>query len=79
MIIKKKRGVFSDVTDVSRICATCKYASPLCSTDDMMCQKKGLVSSDFSCKRYDYNRLMKLPPRKRSLSTDRFSPEDFEI
>ncbi len=79
MFFKKKRGIFSEVTDVSQICATCKFASPLCATDDLMCAKKGLVSSDYTCKHYDYNRLMKRPPKKRNLATDRFSPEDFEI
>ena len=79
MIFKKKRGLFSEVTDVSKICATCKFASPLSVTKDMMCRKKGLVSADFTCKTYDYNRLLKRPPKKRILATDRFSAEDFEI
>ncbi len=79
MIFKKKRGLFSKVTDVSKICATCKFASPLCTTDDMICSKKGLVTSNFTCKHYDYNRLMKRPPKKRNIATDKFSAEDFEI
>lgn len=79
MLSKKKRGIFSEVTDVSRICATCKFASPLRAVDDFMCTKKGLVSRDYSCKHYDYNRLMKRPPKKRNLNTERFAPEDFEI
>ncbi len=79
MIFKKKRGIFSEVTDVSKICATCKFASPLCATDDLMCKKKGLVASNYICRHYDYNRLMKRPSRKRNLSTDKYSAEDFEI
>lgn len=79
MFLKKKRGLFSEVTDVSKICATCKFASSLHAVDDFMCCKKGLVSRDFTCKHYDYNRLMKRPPKKRKLNTDRFNPEDFEI
>lgn len=79
MIFKKKRGIFSDNVDVSKICATCRFASPLYSTEDFMCSKKGLVSAEASCKRYEYNRLMKRPPKKHNLNTDRFSPEDFEI
>ncbi len=79
MIFKKKRGIFSEVTDVSKICETCKFASPLCTTDDLMCSKKGLVGRDFTCKYYDFNRLMKRPPKKHTINTDRFSPEDFEI
>ena len=84
MLFKKKtkepqRGLYSEVTDVAKICATCKYASPLRSVDDCMCMKYGLVSSNYTCKHYDYNRLMKRPPKKRKLNTDRFSAEDFSI
>ena len=75
---KKKRGLYSEVTEVSKICATCKYARELCSTGDCMCSKKGLVSADFSCKSYDYNRLMKRPPKKRQIKTN-FTAEDFSI
>ena len=42
-------------------------------------EKKGLVSRDFCCKHYEYNRLLKRPPKKRNLNTERFSAEDFEI
>ena len=76
---KKKRGLYSEVTDVSKICATCKYASALCTVDDFMCSKHGLVSRDYCCKSYDYNRLIKRPPKKRQIKNSRFSAEDFSI
>ena len=80
MLTKKKRKVFSEeVEDVSKICATCKFASPLRSVDDYMCSKNGLVSFDYTCKHYFYNRLIKRPPKKRNLNIDSFNPEDFEI
>ncbi len=85
MLFKKKqpkqpqRGLYSEVTDVSKICATCKFASALHSVDDYMCSKNGLVSSNYTCKYYDYNRLMKRPPKKRELNTKRFTAEDFSI
>lgn len=79
MLFKKKRGIFSDLQDVSKICATCKFSSSMHAVDDLMCSKKGVVSPDFTCKHYDFNRLMKRPPKKHTLNTDKFSPEDFEI
>lgn len=79
MFSKKNRSIFSEVSDISKICATCKFASPLHAVDDYMCVKKGLVSRDYSCKHYDYNRLMKRPPKKRKLNTEQLNPEDFEI
>ena len=80
MLFKKKGNIYSEITEVSQICATCKFASPLHAIDDdYMCKKKGLVSRDFCCKHYEYNRLLKRPPKKRNLNTERFSAEDFEI
>ncbi len=79
MFSKKKQGIFSEVTDVSKICATCKYATPLCVVDELMCQKKGLVESNHFCRHYDYNRLMKRPNKKRASVKDKFSSDDFEI
>lgn len=85
MLFKKKepkppqRGLYSEVTDVSKICATCKFASPLRSVEDYMCSKYGLVSSNYTCKYYDYNRLMKRPPKKRKINTSHLTAEDFSI
>ncbi len=79
MFFKKKRGLYSEVEDVSKVCATCKYASSLCAVDELICQKKGLVESNYFCRHYDYNRLLKRPNRKRNLAENKFSAEDFEI
>ena len=73
-------GVYSDVSDqVTQICATCKWAKPFHAVDYVICSKKGLVESGFLCKKYEYNRLLKRPPKKRSVNDGRFSAEDFDI
>ena len=80
MLFKKKRKILSkEDNEISKICATCKFATSMHSVDDLMCSKKGLVAPDFSCKHYYLNHLIKRPPRKRILNTSKFSPEDFEI
>ena len=72
-------GVYSDVSDqVTQICATCKWASPFQTIDFVICSKKGLVNSDFVCKNYEYNRLLKKSSKKRSIKKE-FSAEDFSI
>ena len=76
---KKKRGLYSEVTEVSKICATCKFATHLQSADEYMCLKKGPVSRDNTCKHYEYNRLLKRPPKKRSIDTSRYTADDFSI
>ncbi len=80
MFFKKKRKVLSDkIDDVSIICATCKFATRLHSSEDFMCSKKGLVPPNFSCRHYAFNHLISRPPRKRNLSTNKLSAKDFEI
>ena len=73
-------GVYSDVSDqVTQICATCKWASPFNTVEYVICSKKGLVKSDFICKKYEYNRLLKRPPKLRNVNENRFTAEDFSI
>jgi len=80
MLFKKKTNdsAFENF-DAARICATCKHASPLHSVDDYMCKKRGLVSRDYVCRHYDYNRLLKRPPKKHQLNMSRINFEDFDI
>ncbi len=72
-------GVYSDVSDqVTQICATCKWAIPFHTVDYVICSKKGLVNSGFTCKKYEYNRLLKKTPKNKKIC-HQFSDEDFSI
>lgn len=80
MLYKKKLNKMDfENFDVARICATCKNASPLHTIDDYICPQKGLVSSDYVCRHYDYNRLLKRPPKKRQLNMTHIRSENFDI
>lgn len=80
MLFKKKINKTNfENFDAAIICATCKYASPLHATDDYICHKKGLVSFNYACRHYDYNRLLKRPPKKRQLNMSRVDSNDFNI
>ena len=80
MLFKKKinKKEFENF-DAAQVCATCKYASPLHSTDDYICKKKGLVANNFACRHYDYNRLLKRPPHKHQLNMSHIDSNDFNI
>ena len=72
-------GVYTDVSDqVTQICATCKWASPFQTVDYVVCSKKGLINSDYVCKHYEYNRLLKKNTKKKKMTRE-FSDEDFSI
>ena len=80
MFFQKKKYTTFVTDEVSKICATCKFAAALHSRDDeYLCSKKGLVSYNHKCRHYAYNSLLKQPQKKHSLNTSRFSAEDFEI
>jgi hypothetical protein len=73
-------GVYSDVSDeVTQNCATCKWAIPFTTVDYVICSKKKLVKADYVCKKYEYNRLLKHPKKRRNLTGKHFTAEDFSI
>lgn len=78
MLFKKKGSIYSNSVDAAKICATCKFGRELLNAEDVVCQKHGIVSKKHCCKSYDYNRLLKRPPKKRKTDSS-FSQEDFSI
>lgn len=58
-------------------CAYCKFGMLSSDGSHVLCEKKGILDVDFSCKKYAYDPL-KREPRKPSLNLD-FSQSDFEL
>lgn len=61
------------------MCCNCKWSMPIPLTTDVLCKIHGVVSSDYSCKKYSYNLFLKKPKRKRIVDTNAFCAEDFSI
>ncbi len=74
----KKRLLKELSSEVAEVCATCKYASSMHSSEALFCSKKGPVNPEYSCKKYEYNLFMKHPPKRRSLDLN-LNPEDLSI
>ncbi len=51
-------------TDTEKACAYCEYATKTIHEDKMLCEKKGIVSSDFKCRKFVYD-LQKHAPAKK--------------
>ena len=64
--------------DIEPCCAYCKRGTPVSETE-VMCLKKGVVSSEGSCRAFRYDPLKRVPPRPLKLNTDKLSKEDFSI
>lgn len=70
-----KKGLFSD--DIRPNCAYCENSSKLQDSSFVLCKDKGVVAVDYSCKKFVYDPLKRVPHRSRVMSE--FTPEDFSI
>lgn len=58
-------------------CEYCNYGEKSSDGQMILCNKKGIVSPDFSCRKFDYSPLKRIP--KRIYQLPQFSPEDFVL
>ncbi len=59
-------------------CAYCQWASPL-DEEQLMCAKKGIVTSAGSCRRFRYDPLKRIPPKPLAASFAHLKDEDFTL
>ena len=45
------------------ICAYCEKASGIYDEDTMICQSRGIVSKAYSCRKFIYDPLKRIPPK----------------
>ncbi len=66
--------------DIPPRCIYCKKGAPLGeSKEQVMCLKKGIVSSDSSCRRFQYDPLKRVPSHPVQPDFSRFQDEDFTL
>ncbi len=58
-------------------CEYCKYGKLSADRKMVLCEKKGVVSTYYSCRRFIYDPLKREPQRINALTG--FSKEDFEL
>lgn len=62
---------------IEKRCCYCENASPIRETTGYICNKKGIVPFNFSCKKFVFDPL-KLSPLLPAKALQ-FSPEDFQL
>jgi len=62
---------------IEKKCCYCEYASPIRETTGYICKRKGVVSYNFTCKKFAFDPI-KLSPALPA-KTLQFAPEDFKI
>ena len=50
-----------ETIELERACAFCEHAVPLVDVSRMLCEKKGVVASEFLCRRFVYDPLKRTP------------------
>ncbi|MDR0405591.1 MAG: hypothetical protein LBH54_02220 [Clostridiales bacterium] len=60
-------------------CGICVYSRELSGLAELSCEKKGIVSADFVCKKFSLDIMAKTVRRKRSLDAKRIAESDFSI
>lgn len=58
-------------------CEYCAYGRKATDPRMILCEKKGVVSPQDHCRRYEYDPLLRVPRRQPRLPS--FSPEDFSL
>ncbi len=49
--------------DIEKMCMFCRFSSLIKPTEDMLCSYKGVVDKEFSCRKFVYDPLKRVPRR----------------
>lgn len=63
--------------DITPSCSYCVHGKFAPDNESVLCLKKGVVSIDFSCKRFKYDPLKRKPIRPRNI--EKFDESDFAL
>lgn len=63
----------------SPCCRVCVYSRQLSGLNELSCEKKGIVTADYLCKKFSLDIMAKTSRRKRFLDKSKISPDDFSI
>lgn len=70
-----KKRLFGN--NIHPACSYCHYAKPAPDGVMFICQKYGPVAAHYSCAKFEYDPLKRVPKRLPPLPS--YSPEDFEL
>lgn len=49
--------------DTARVCELCRFSAEIQTTDDMLCEYKGVVHREYCCRKFVYDPLKRVPKR----------------
>lgn len=61
-----------------RSCRYCTHGVTV-GEEQVLCVKKGVVSWDGGCRKFSYDPLKRVPPRRKALDFSKYDKEDFSL
>ena len=58
-------------------CANCRHGRKTSDGQKVLCMRNGIVDPDYSCRKYQYDPIKRVPKRRPALPA--FSPEEFKL
>lgn len=74
---KYKKSEFGDA-DLPRVCRFCERAALINDDENVLCSERGIVSSEYCCRKYSYDplkRAPKIPPAPPKFDPDEIAAE----
>ena len=59
-------------------CSYCQYGT-IFGDDQILCQKRGIVSVLYSCGKFSYNPCKRIPPKMKALDFEKYKDTDFSL
>lgn len=63
---------------IMRSCQYCTHGAKV-DSEQVVCAKRGLVRAAGACRRFRYDPLKRIPPRKKAVDFSKYDQEDFSL
>ena len=63
---------------IQRSCLYCAHGARI-SPEQVVCAKRGIVAADGACRKFEYDPLKRVPPRRKALDFQRYDEEDSSL
>ena len=64
--------------NIARSCAYCRFGAKL-NTQEILCTKRGIVSTETSCRRFKYDPCKRIPSKQRASDFSKYDKEDYSL
>lgn len=63
---------------IIRSCSYCQHGTPM-DEEQILCSKRGVVSANYSCRKFRYNPCKRIPPKMKALDLEKYQDADFSL